>query len=74
VLVGASKADWTTFLKRTILLCDGPNDRTRLYNLLKIGLEPNYWNEFVFRAYHHHQHDAVFLTGIPDVQATLPHA
>ena len=47
VLIVASKADWTAFLKRTILQCDGPNDPTRLHNLLKYGLEANYWNEFV---------------------------
>jgi hypothetical protein len=74
VLIEASKSDWIAFLKRTTLQCDGPNDRTRLHNLLKYGLQPNYWNEFVFKAYHHHQHDAVFLTGIPDMKATLPHA
>jgi hypothetical protein len=74
VLIEASKSDWIAFLKRTMLQCNGSNDRTRLRNLLKYGLEPNYWNEFVFNSYHHHQHDAVFLTGIPDMQATLPHA
>jgi hypothetical protein len=74
VLIGASKSDWIAFLKRTMLQCDGPNDPTRLHNLLKCGLEPNYWNEFVFKSHHHHQHDAVFLTGIPDMEATLPHA
>jgi len=74
ILMGASKSDWIAFLKRTMVQCDGPNDATRLYNLLKRGLEPNYWNEFVFKSYHHHQADAVFLTGIPDMKATLPHA
>ena len=73
VLIGASKSDWIAFLKRTMLQCNGPNDPTRLHNLLKYGPEPNNWNEFVFKAYHHHQHDAVFLTGIPDMEATLPH-
>jgi hypothetical protein len=38
------------------------------------GPEPNYWNEFVFKAYHHHRPDAIFLAGIPDIEATLPHA
>ena len=33
----------------------------------KYGLEPDYWNRYVFRSYHHHQHDAVFLAGIPDM-------
>jgi hypothetical protein len=25
---------------------------------------PIYWNEFIFLAYHHFQHDAVFLSGV----------
>ena len=74
ILINASKADWITFLKRTMLHCDGPNDRTRLHNLLKFGSDSHYWNEFVFKAYHHHQQDAVFLTGIPDLKSSLPHA
>jgi hypothetical protein len=75
ILMDASKSDWITFLKRTMLQCGGPQDDwSRLHNLLKFGLEPNYWNEFVFKAYHHHQQDAIFLTGIPDLKATLPHA
>jgi hypothetical protein len=74
ILLGAGKSDWIAFLKRTMVQCDGPNDPIRLHNLLKYGLEPNYWNEFVFLAYHNFQRDAVFLTGIPDMKATLPHA
>ena len=42
--------------------------------LLKHGPEPNYWNEFVFQAHHHHQSDAIFLVAIPDLKATLPPA
>jgi len=34
----------------------------------------NYWNEFVLLTYHHHQADAISLSGIPDLKATLPHA
>lgn len=74
ILMGASKSDWIAFPKRTMVQCDGPNDATRLRNLLKFGLEPNYWNEFVFKSYLNYQADAVFLTGIPDMKATLPHA
>lgn len=74
ILIETNQSDWTAFLKRTMLHCDGSNDRTRLRNLLKYGMEPNYWNEFVFKAYHHHQNDAIFLTGIPDLQSSLPHA
>ena len=35
---------------------------------------PTHWLEFVFLAYHHHQFDAIFLTGRPDVKGSLPHA
>jgi hypothetical protein len=46
-----------------------------LHRLLKIGPRKNYWNEFVYLAYHHHhQADAIYLSGIPDLKATLPHA
>ena len=74
VLIETSKADWLDFLKRAMVQFDGPKERTRLHHLLKYGPETHYWNEFVFKAYHHHQQDAVFLAGIPDVQASLPHA
>ena len=32
------------------------------------------WSEFVFQAYHHHQYDAIFLAGLPDVKGSRPHA
>lgn len=70
----ASKADWLTFLRRTMLQCKAQNDRDSLHLLMKFGSETNYWNEFVFKAYHHHQPNAIFLAGIPDVKDTLPHA
>ena len=44
------------------------------HHLMKYGPDPNHWNEYVFCAYSSHQHDAVFLTGIPDIRQTLPHA
>jgi hypothetical protein len=74
ILTEASKTDWLAFLKRTMVQIDGSNERTRLNHLLKFGPEPHYWNEFVFKAYHHFQQDAIFLAGIPDVKASLPHA
>jgi hypothetical protein len=74
VLLDASKTDWIDFLRRTMLQCKGADELKRLYNLLKYGLDQNYWNEFVFKAYVNYQADAVFLTGVPDMKATLPHA
>ncbi len=43
------------------------------HHLMKYGPDPNHWNEYVFCAYTGHQHDAIFLTGIPDIRRTLPH-
>jgi hypothetical protein len=74
ILIEATKDDWTQFLKRTLLKVEGRDERDRLHRLLKYGLDRNYWNEFVFKAYHHHQAQAIFLAGIPDLKATLPHA
>lgn len=68
----ASKADWIVYLKRQLL---GAADlSTSLHEFFKHGRTLNQWNEFIFLAYHHHQPTAVFLTGIPDVQTSLPHA
>ncbi len=74
ILVESTKDDWTQFLKRTLLKVEGQDEPDRLHQLLKFGLGKNYWNEFVFKAYHGHQSDAIFLAGIPDLKATLPQA
>jgi hypothetical protein len=72
VLSNASKGDWTAYLKKQLL---GTTDERRaLHELLKHGRTPNEWNEFIFQGYHHHQHDAIFLAGLPDVKGSLPHA
>ena len=68
----ASKNDWLQFLGRA-LPSSGKYTKT-LNRFLKYGADLNYWNEFVFKAYHHHQSDVIFLAGIPDLKATLPHA
>jgi hypothetical protein len=70
----AGKDDWMQFLQRSLMPYKSGDERQGLYRLLKHGAAPNYWNEFVFQAYHHHQPDAIFLAGIPDLKATLPHA
>jgi hypothetical protein len=74
ILTQANRSDWTAYLNRAMLpLKSGDGDR-RLHELLKCGLSVHHWNEFVFQAYHHHQYDAIFLAGIPDVKGSLPNA
>ena len=43
-------------------------------HLMKYGPEPNHWNEYILCAYMGHQREAIFLTGIPDIRESLPHA
>ena len=74
ILTEASESDWTAYLNRAMLQLKVEDDDQRLHELLKYGLSVHHWNEFVFQAYHHHQHDAVFLAGLPDVKDSLPHA
>jgi hypothetical protein len=78
VLLGATKADWTAYLKKSLL---GSADTGKaLREFLKFGKAANSpkpnetWNEFIFQAYLNHQTDAIFLTGLPDVKGSLPHA
>jgi len=78
VLIGATKTDWTTYLKKSLL--GSADTRKALHEFLKFGKAANSrkpdesWNEFIFQAYHHHQTEAIFLTGLPDVKGSLPHA
>jgi hypothetical protein len=79
VLTGATKADWTAYLKKSLL---GSADATReaLHEFLKFGKAAHSrkadesWNEFIFQSYRGHQAGAIFLTGLPDVRGSLPHA
>jgi hypothetical protein len=79
VLIGATEADWTAYLKKSLL---GAAETTRkaLHEFLKFGKATNSrkpdesWNEFIFQAYHHHHAEVIFLTGLPDVKGSLPHA
>ena len=40
--------------------------------LLKHGLSPNHWNEYIFCAYSNYRKDAVFIAGVPDDRESLP--
>jgi hypothetical protein len=74
ILTGMTKADWAAYLNRAMLQVKAKDDEKKLHRLMKFGFSANHWNEFVFQGYHHHQHDAIFLTGLPDVKGSLPHA
>src|SRR5437016_1189900 len=74
VLTEISKAEWTAYLNKSILETGRTDRRTALYEVLKYGREPRFWSELIFLGHHHHQPDAIFLAGLPDVKGSLPHA
>lgn len=74
ILMGFGKADWTAYLSKSLIGLTAPEKRRRLHEILKYGREPNFWSEFIFKAYLNHRHDAIFLTGLPDVPGSMPHA
>ncbi len=74
VLPGNSKREWQAYMDRTLPKIGISDKREALHQLMKYGLETNYWSEYIFLAYHHFQYDAIFLSGIPDVKKSLPHA
>ena len=43
-------------------------------HLMKYGPDPNHWNEYIHCAYSGHRHEAIFLSGVPDIRESLPHA
>jgi hypothetical protein len=78
VLIGTSKEDWTAYLKKSLL--GSTETKKALHEFMKFGKaaksrrSDKSWSEFVFQAYHHHQFDAIFLAGLPDVKGSRPHA
>ena len=51
-----------------------PRSTDRHEFLMKYGPDADYWNEYIFLAYSNFQREAIFLTGIPDIPESLPHA
>lgn len=72
VLMNANKNDWTAYLRKNLsATADTPE---ALNDFLKYGPTHRHWHEFVLLSYHHAQYDAIYLTGLPDVKGSLPHA
>jgi hypothetical protein len=44
------------------------------FDMLAGRIKQQLSKEDILLAYVNHQHDAIFLTGIPDVKGSLPHA
>jgi hypothetical protein len=72
-LVWPSGADWVAYFKRT-LPKTGLDGSAAYERLMKRGLSPRYWMEFIFEAYANHADGVVYLHGLPDLERTHPHS
>jgi hypothetical protein len=66
-------SEWEEYLDRTLSRMDSTDPFRAYPTLMKHGLSPRYWPEFVFEAYGNHKPGAVFLLGLPDVDGSRPH-
>ena len=77
ILQCGSEAVWLAYLERERQRV-GSKSPVRYMDLtsyiMKYGPSVNHWNEYIFCAYAGHCKEAVFLTGIPDIKESLPHA
>ena len=67
-----SEETWLKYFDRS--LPESTKNSTAYERHLKWGPSRRYWNEFVLEAYAGHQHDAIFLSGVPDIPESLPHS
>ncbi|MXY66276.1 MAG: hypothetical protein F4206_01140 [Gammaproteobacteria bacterium] len=77
VIPGHSENDFVDYLDRELERMERKNPsgmEDAYFHLMKYGPEPNHWNEYIFRAFTNCLEEAIFLTGIPDIRESLPHA
>jgi len=74
VLQQTDKNDWVAYLQRTVTGKKSKTTASNLDQLMKYGLSPCYWHEYIFESYLDARTDVIFLTGLPDIAASRPHA
>ncbi len=74
ILRDFSKQDWIAYLERSIAESEIDDERDALYDFMKYGDYPEMWLDYIMDGYSGFQDDAIFLTGIPDIEESLPHS
>lgn len=72
-LLWPSGADWAAYFRRSRPKT-GLDGIPAYERLMKRGLSPRYWTEYVFEAYANHEEGVIFLRGLPDVEDSRPHS
>ena len=73
-ILDSSRDDWLQYLQRAIGHGRANKGPATLDALMKFGLKPTHWLDFIMDGYHGHLSNAIFLMGIPDIKGSLPHA
>lgn len=66
--------DWLHYFERNLGKMKLQNTEASYQKLMKHGLTPNYWNEYIFLSYRNHRDDMILLEGFPDIHSSMPHA
>ena len=74
VVIETLKVDWEEYFNRTLPRVGIDPPILAYTELMKHGLEINYWNEYIFQAYCNFSNDVIYLMGTPDKPETLPHS
>jgi hypothetical protein len=74
VILEPTVSEWERYLERTLARIAARSPADAYHTLMKDGLAPNYWSEYVFEAYANHVTEAIFLMGLPDVPESRPHS
>ena len=74
VIESPSEAAWLGFFERNVPKVRARDTAQAFEQLMKYGLNPNYWNEYIFEAYVNHDDQAIWLRGLPDVAESRPHS
>ena len=73
VITGTNTDDWLQYFDRTLPRIGTSPPILAYEELMKFGLIPDYWNEYVFQAYSNYRDNVISLHGIPDKSESLPH-
>ena len=72
VIESPAEAEWLSYFQRTLPKLRARDEAEGFERLMKHGLGPNYWNEYIFEGYLRDTDQAIWLRGLPDVAESRP--
>ncbi len=72
-LIHTPEKEWLHYLERNLAKTKRKSDAEAAEFLLKYGLAPCYWLEYLHDAYFNHTSGLILIKGVPDILESLPH-